>query len=198
MAAPTGQQLVVVTDDELLATAALLGMSWVRPLLTVDPSSRPQVAAAVVRGTTTLALRGLLVGDELDGALHHVVVAVGDTVPALTAYEADAALDHVPGSPIVEWYAGHDLLRVAALTGVNTFSTATREAAVTLVAGLADDTDGERHTVVLGPDAAGRRAGLVASRLGGRRMEVGQARDAEFAKPLDWPAAVRDLLVAVG
>lgn len=79
---------VHLTDDEILATCGLLGLSWPFPLPTVE-SEAGGVAAAARRGVRSLTVRALLGVDEQSNA------------PGLNAEVAQAVSSIANGSPVL-------------------------------------------------------------------------------------------------
>lgn len=76
--------LCIVTDDELLAVAFLVGGEWKRPLETVQLGDVSQAAAAIQRGIRSLRLREILAADG--------ETLSQDVDPAVTAVTAPVRL----------------------------------------------------------------------------------------------------------
>jgi hypothetical protein len=111
------EQRLVLTDDEAVALAVLIGRPWFTPLPTVDETAEQDLAAALDRGRRSLWVRELvgetgtpegelapvvrtLVGGPL--ASFFLVDGAGHWVPdGTTVYLYGHALDHIEMSHVV-------------------------------------------------------------------------------------------------
>jgi hypothetical protein len=83
-----------LTDDEIVAIAALVGQKWTSRLPTVDVRSDAELAAATLRGWRSLTLRGLA---DADGRhLTEVIGSLYGVVPVIRSYVADAQIAELP------------------------------------------------------------------------------------------------------
>lgn len=128
---------VPLSDDEVLAAAHLLERDWSRPLLTVTPGQERDSAAAVVRGVRSLALRGLLVDDELDGYVAQVIAVATSAAPRAWVMTVDDALQFRTDGMLVELYEDGDreLARLTTVVGVNVFMPSSMDRVMDMVVG---------------------------------------------------------------
>jgi len=128
---------VPLSDDEVLAAAHLLERDWSRPLLTVTPRQERDSAAAVVRGVRSLALRGLLVDDELDGYVAQVIAVATSAAPRAWVMTVDDALQFRTDGMLVELYEDGDrvLARLTTVVGVNVFMPSSMDRVMDMVVG---------------------------------------------------------------
>jgi hypothetical protein len=128
---------VPLSDDEVLAAAHLLERDWSRPLLTVTPRQERDSAAAVVRGVRSLALRGLLVDDELDGYVAQVIAVATSAAPRAWVMTVDDKLQFRTDGMLVELYEDGDrvLARLTTVVGVNVFMPSSMDRVMDMVVG---------------------------------------------------------------
>lgn len=136
----------LLTDDEIVALAALLGQPWPTGLVTVDATAG-ELSRAGMRGVRSMTIRGILTADVESGyAVHPGVSAVIETflraprrIGAYIAPTADvetmagAAITAVPVAGI--WW-----LDSATAQGLHGFRQVEGEAVLEAVAELADQT----------------------------------------------------------
>jgi hypothetical protein len=139
-------QNILLTDDEVVAMAALLEQPWPTGLVTVDPSPHG-LRDAALRGIRSLGVRGLLAGDPSgpDGFVIHPEIAsvIEGFVTAtrrIGAYLAPVqAPDSLAGASITaaavedRWY-----LDAATAQGVHSFRSASRLEMIDALADLAE------------------------------------------------------------
>ena len=125
---------VPLSDDEVLAAAHLLERDWSRPLLTLTTPQERDSAAAVVRGVRSLALRGLLVDDELDGYVAQVIAVATSAAPRAWVMTVDDKLQFRTDGMLVELYEDGDrvLARLTTVVGVNVFMPSCRRSSPTV------------------------------------------------------------------
>ncbi len=98
----------LLTDDEIVAVAARLDAPWRTVIPTIVVEDAASVAAAVVRGSRSLFVRGLLDADSdlLHADLLELLQAVGDRRVVLAAYACSPDGELVPGTPSQYFFGG--------------------------------------------------------------------------------------------
>lgn len=149
-------QGILLTDDEIVALAALLGRSWPTGLATVVDTPE-ELSRAGQRGVRSLTIRGIVTADGESGYMAHPgVAAIVETFlrapRRIGAYIAPAAaVDTMAGAAITAApVAGIWWIDFATAQGVHGFRQAQGEEVLATIAELADQTwDG---TLLAGAD----------------------------------------------
>lgn len=127
----TQLDMPMLTDDEIVAVSARLDAPWRTLLPTVGLDHPEAVTAAILRGSRSLYVRGLLDAetDELDPNLLGLMQKVGAKPVRLAAYASQENGDAVIGVPAQYFFAeqGDIIWLVDSISGggVHTFGTDT-------------------------------------------------------------------------
>lgn len=97
---------IALSDDEVVATAAMVDGRWMRPLMTVDTTDTKELALAVARGFRSLTLRGLMPTDVSKLPFGTEEIPVGQ--PMLRAYPVDHDGQVLPLERRVEYFGAAD------------------------------------------------------------------------------------------
>lgn len=202
---------IVMTDDEMLAISHLSGVSWTRPLATVDVTHPTQLHAAVGRGLRSLSLRGLVAatGELSPDVAPATVVCRGQVRLAATWVDSTfAQLVDDERFELAEGPEGDWCAVTVAPGGVHVIVPVTLGDALGFFAGLAATSSRSSGTptfCVVGRGGPTFSAGVTCTEGATRRLALDAAGDVQESEPVDldeagWDAEIRRImgLTAVG
>lgn len=101
---------LVLTDDEVMALAAVSGRSWWSPLRSVDTTDEADMVPASARGLRSLGVRGLITEDGRPTDSLALLTTCLGTRPWATLAVVDEHDRTVPESPVLSFFRAGDSL----------------------------------------------------------------------------------------